>query len=300
MDAFLTLGKPGFLTRHVLWLYRVFRARGLAAAYFPAAFTAWRTAIAEHLPGAEAAPLLALYGNLVERQEEFSQQEGADRALEPMAAPELDALVAAFLAGDLPGADALIGTLQASGGDLEEFYLQILTPVLHEIGRRWEQARVSPAEEHIASALATRMMVRAYERLDARPEPGKRAVVCTAPREEHQIGAWMVSDLLELKGWDARLLGVDTAPGQLLEVLAAFRPQVLAISITLSFHLQEVAGLIATVRAHPGLEGLRIMVGGQAFHGDPSLFARLKADGYVADAHGAVLLAERWWAEAKP
>jgi methanogenic corrinoid protein MtbC1 len=213
---------------------------------------------------------------------------------------DLDLFVGVFLAGDFKTAERLTKEALGEQPKLEDFYLWILDPVMREIGRRWEQSQVSSAQEHIASALATRMMSVAYGRFDMEPMLGKRAVVCTGPHEQHQIGAWMVSDLLEVRGWDARLLGANPSQEGLLSLLDSFRPALLAISVTMPFYLREAAALLEAVRQHPGLEGLKIMVGGPAFAMDETLPAAIGADGYAADARSAALLAEEWWNQGLP
>ena len=107
----------------------------------------------------------------------------------------------------------------------------------------------------------------------------------------------MVSDLLEVRGWNARLLGANPSPEGLLSLLDDFRPAFLAVSVTMPFHLQDAAHLITTVRARPGLEDLKIMVGGPAFVMDDALPTAIGADGYAPDARSAALLAEEWWKE---
>jgi methanogenic corrinoid protein MtbC1 len=207
--------------------------------------------------------------------------------------------VGVFIEGDFKAAEQLIHEALGEHPDLEEFYLWILDPVMREIGRRWEHSQVSSAQEHVASALVTRMMSVAYSRIDRDPVLGKRVVACAGPHEQHQIGAWMVSDLLEARGWDARLLGADPSSEGLLRLLDEFRPVVLALSVTVPFHLRDAAQLIEAVRRRPGLEDLRIMVGGQAFAMDAGLAKAIGADGYAPDARSAALLAEGWWEEAQ-
>ena len=118
-----------------------------------------------------------------------------------------------------------------------------------------------------------------------------------SPNEHHQIGAWMISDLLEVRGWTTRFLGADTPTQALLEALDDFRPRVLALSVTMSFNLRNTADLIARVRQHSGRRAPRIMVGGRVFQETPGLALSIGADGEAADAAGACLLAEAWLEE---
>jgi len=295
------LGNYNLLQRIIPWVYRVYSARGFSLDYFPVELQAWADAIRRRIPQPLSAPILAVYGWMIGHHQDFIE---SSRLPDPEGpgltqAIPLDRLVDVFLDGDFRGAERLMKELLGEHPPLEECYLRILDPVMREIGRRWEKALVSSAQEHVASALATRIMSVSYARFDMEPVPGKRAVVCAGPHELHQIGAWMVSDLLEVRGWDARLLGADPSVDDLLSLLDEFRPAILALSVTMPFHLMDVARLIELVRGRPGQGGLRIMVGGPAFSMDEALPGAIGADGYAGDARSAALLAEAWWKEAR-
>jgi methanogenic corrinoid protein MtbC1 len=71
--------------------------------------------------------------------------------------------VDALVAGDLASAERLI---EDSGTDVRTLYLEVLQPALYEIGRRWEEAEISVAQEHLASATTQSLMARLAERFD--------------------------------------------------------------------------------------------------------------------------------------
>lgn len=302
MDNVFFLSNYKLLARVVPWVYRVYTARGFSLDYFPVELQAWMEAIRDRIPPLAARPILEVYSWMIQHHEAFAECRNALHSQPPGQGLEIDlnGLVDVFLEGDFKAAERLTMAALGEQHPLEHFYLWILDPAMKEIGQRWERSEISSAQEHIASALVTRMMSVAYAKLDKEPIRGKRAVVCAGPGEQHQIGAWMVSDLLELRGWDARLIGASPSPEGLLSLLDAFRPGILALSVTMPFYFRDVAQLIDTIRSHAELEGLRIMVGGQAFAQDPHLWTTLGADGFAPDARSAALLAEGWWEEDQP
>ncbi|MGD9316362.1 MAG: cobalamin-dependent protein, partial [Anaerolineae bacterium] len=79
----------------------------------------------------------------------------------------------------------------------------------------------------------------------------------------------------------------------ILEIIAEQKADLLGISATMTFHVRNVAALIARVRkAHtPG--GVTILVGGYPFNVAPDLWQELGADGHARDAEEAVGLANR-------
>ena len=300
MDNVFLLSNYTLLARIIPWVYRVYSARGFSVGYFPVELKAWMKAIQARISHPQSEPIMDVYSWMLTNHEMFVECARAPHSVGAVSQnPDinLDRFVDVFLKGDFKAADGLVKEALGDQPDLEEFYLWILDPVMREIGRRWERSLISSAQEHVASALATRMMSVAYSKFDMEPTLGKRAVVCAGPHEQHQIGAWMVSDLLEVRGWDARLLGANPSPDGLLSLLDQFRPAILAVSVTMPFHLRDAAQLIETVRARPGLQDLKIMVGGPAFAMDETLPTAIGADGYASDARSAALLAEEWWKE---
>jgi len=300
MDNVFFLGNYSLLANIIPWVYRVYSARGFALDYFPAELKAWTHAIQNRIPTPLSEPIIGVYAWMENNHQSFSNlARGQALAETPFQNLDIDLnrFVEVFLRGDFNTATRLVKEALGDKPDLEAFYLWILDPVMREIGRRWEHANISSAQEHVASALATRLMSVAYAKFDMAPTLGKRAVVCTGPQEQHQIGAWMVSDLLETRGWDVRLLGANPSAEGLLSLLNDFRPAILAISVTIPFHLQDTALLIESLRSHQALGDLKIMVGGSAFALDRALPSAVGADGYAPDARSAALLADEWWKE---
>ena len=211
---------------------------------------------------------------------------GEDAALEP--------LLGALLSGDRQECDRQARVLVGEPWDLERFYLVVIEPVMRHIGHLWETHRITAGQEHVASSLVTRMITSAYTRLEAGTRPDRRALVAVGPGEQHQIGAWMLADLLELQGWDTRFLGAGSTTQDLLDQVESFGPQILALSLTQPASIREGGELIRAVRALPSAAALRVMVGGRVFLQFPDLVATLGADGFAEDARGACRLAEDW------
>lgn len=296
MDNVFFLGNGRLLQSPIPWVYRAYGARGVAMDYFPAELRAWNEAIDQCIPGPEAGPLRAVYDWMLAQHGPMLALAASRAAVPDTAAPApLEAFVEALLRGDRSGAETLAGGFSGQPEQLERLYLDLLDPALQRIGLLWEQARISVVEEHIASSLATRMMSMAFARASTRPDPRKRCIICAGPDEQHQLGAWMISDLLELRGWSCRFPGADSPADAVLALVDSFRPRILALSLTMPFHLRSAADLIARLRQAISAVSLRIMVGGRVFQENPGLAAAIGADGEARDARGACLLAESWF-----
>ena len=171
----------------------------------------------------------------------------------------------------------------------------MLQPALYEIGRRWEEAEISIAQEHLATATTQSLMARLAERLGAEntARRGRTALVACAEGELHSLGVRMVADFLEADGWDVLFVGALSPVGALAEMAAERGVDVVALSASLSERLPEVR---AAVRALAALDPRPLIaVGGQAFAGDPAAALATGADLFANNAEALVqTLAERF------
>jgi MerR family transcriptional regulator, light-induced transcriptional regulator len=188
--------------------------------------------------------------------------------------------VDALVAGDLALAERLI---VGSGTDVRSLYLQVLQPALYEIGRRWEDAEISVAQEHLATATTQSLLARLAERLDGgAPRRDRRVLVACAEGELHSIGVRMVADFLEADGWDVLFVGALSPPTAVADLAAAQRVDVVALSAALAQRVPEIVRAVEALRA---LETVPVIaVGGQAFGGDGDVAMRTGADLYAPDA----------------
>jgi len=138
-------------------------------------------------------------------------------------------------------------------------------------------------------------MAAVYERFESADVSKGKAVVSATPNEQHETGARMVADLLELDGWQVTYLGANTPGGDILDCAVASEAALVALSASMPFNIDKVAELAAEVRNRKTTSPLKIMVGGIAFLGIPRLWESVGADGYAPDAISAVSLANQWW-----
>lgn len=181
-----------------------------------------------------------------------------------------------------------------SGISVNDIYLQIITPVMHELGRLWQLNKITIGQEHYCTALAQMAMSQLFPWIfDGRVKTKRLISTCVAG-ELHEIGARMVADLFEMKGWDTVFLGADVPVESVIDAIIQHDADILAISVTLGCHLGAVSEMIKWVRANPDCGKVKIMVGGAAFNVDSSLWQIMGADGWAEDAQVAIDLANQW------
>ena len=198
----------------------------------------------------------------------------------------------ALLSGERHAASLMIRQAVAEGTPVREIYLHIFQPVQYEIGRLWQINEISVAEEHYATAVTQLVMSQLYPEIFATERTGHTLVATCVGGELHEIGVRMVADFFEMAGWDTFYLGANTPSESIIHALKQRRAEVLAISVTLTSHIEQMAQLIQAVQRSDA-QDVTILVGGYPFNRAPQLWQKLDADGYGASADEAIAVAER-------
>ncbi|WP_205699425.1 B12-binding domain-containing protein [Conexibacter sp. SYSU D00693] len=202
----------------------------------------------------------------------------------------LEGYVDALLTPDPALARALVVDACSAGVPAQRLYLEVLAPAMEEVGRRWEQARISVAQEHLATQVTQTVLATLVGRLeedgDVAADRGT-AVVAGTPGELHALGLSMVRDFLEVDGWTVHCLGPDCPTGALVELVERQAPDVVALSTALPQHLLAAGAVFAALRRLPAPPLL--VAGGRAYAGDEARARAVGADLLAADPRALVL-----------
>lgn len=207
---------------------------------------------------------------------------------------------AGTLGGDArpPLGRLLAATEQLDGHELERLLRQavlrlgtattieeLLVPFAREIGARWHRNEMSPAHEHLASAVMERVLHWALEA--PRPAAGApRIVVATTQGERHELGLLMVAAVASGEDWRVIYLGSDLPTQTIIEATRQAQAQVLAISLVAATNGPTLAALrsirealgpdVALVVGGKGAEALQAKLAGAGIRVLPDL-AQLRA-----------------------
>ncbi len=214
----------------------------------------------------------------------------------PQTEPSLTTLreqyVAAQLAGNRREALRLLvdeGLLR--GVPLQVLHLEVIQLAQYEIGRLWQENIISVAQEHLATSISQLALAHLYRHLPRDPENGKVVMVSCVEGELHEMGPRMASDFLEMAGFDVRFLGASVPPEHLARMLREVRPDLLALSVTMTYHLPQLRE--AVKHAREAVPGVPIAVGGLAFRWAPVLEEDLGVSFFGRDARELVATACR-------
>ena len=181
----------------------------------------------------------------------------------------------AQLAGDRQEAIRLLldDGLRA-GLDVQTILVEVIQRSQREIGRLWQQNLISVADEHLATAVSQLAMARLFVEAPRRPRVGKLVTLACVEGELHDMGIRVAADVLEMEGFDVRLLGGNVPLDDLIARLRRERGDVLALSVTMTFNLPALRTAVPAVREAIGPD-LPILAGGHAFAWSPDAAAGL-------------------------
>jgi MerR family transcriptional regulator, light-induced transcriptional regulator len=189
------------------------------------------------------------------------------------------AYLAALLRGSRRDAQQVVLDALDAGAPLRDVYRHVFEPVQQEIGRLWQLNQISVAQEHFCTAATQHVMTQLYTRIFGGERRGKRAVAMCVGGELHEVGLRIITDLLELDGWQTWYLGASVPAAHAVQFCVEQRADVLLVSVTLPPHLAGVAEVVRLFRERPELANARVIVGGRAFHNAPGLWRTIGADG---------------------
>ena len=176
---------------------------------------------------------------------------------------------------------------------INHIYLDIIQPAMEEIGYLWQYRLINVADEHLATVITQYVMSGLYPFIFDTPKHGKKLVALALGDELHEIGIRMVADLFEYAGFQTTYLGANMPTSSIIDHALKYQPDLLAVSITLGNHLSKLTTLMDSLRNHPALRNLKVMIGGQAVAKIPDAVAIFKADGFAFDGQSAVKVGEQ-------
>jgi len=170
----------------------------------------------------------------------------------------------------------------------KDIYLHVFQPVQHEIGRLWQTNKITVAQEHYCTASTQLVMCQLYPYIFNTEKNGRVFIGVCVGNELHELGIRMVTDFFEMEGWDTYFLGANTPTGTVVQSAKERRADVVGVSTTMAYHLDEVRRLITALRNDHETAGAKILVGGYPFNADRELWRSVGADGFAGDAVQAV------------
>ena len=181
----------------------------------------------------------------------------------------------------------------ARGVSVDTIFVDLLAPAARHLGVMWEEDDA----DFVAVTMALWRLQEVVRELSARVpvrcgggDPTRRALFSVMPGEDHSFGTVLIEDVFRRAGWATELC-TQTDTSQLLARAAGIDYDLIGLTVTGDRHCQTVPSVINGLRSVSRNPDVSIMVGGRVFADDPSLAARLGADGTASDAATALEVA---------
>ena len=196
-------------------------------------------------------------------------------------------LMARLLAGDEPGAWSVLEAAMVAGAAPQAAVLDILAPVLREVGDKWESGELSVGDEHRVTSVALRLFGRLGPRFTRRGRARGTVVLAGAPGDPHALPLAILAAVLRGAGWSVVELGADTPVPDVVAAVEAVPngPRAVGLSMSVSRYADTVREAIHALRA--AAPSVTVLVGGPAIR-SAEMAEALDADGWAGDAPGAL------------
>jgi methanogenic corrinoid protein MtbC1 len=180
----------------------------------------------------------------------------------------------AQLAGDRREAVRLVVEegLANRGASIVELQSQVIGAAQDEIGRLWQMNLVTIAQEHMATAISHLTLAALFERARVSASVDKKVIIACVEGELHDLPARLVSDLLEIHGFDVRFLGASVPHEDLVAMVRDERPALIGLSVTMSFNLAALREAVSRLRV---VTDTPVFVGGHALAWSPGIAQEL-------------------------
>ncbi|MFP4065583.1 MAG: B12-binding domain-containing protein [Bacteroidales bacterium] len=192
-----------------------------------------------------------------------------------------DPYLAFVLEGNRSAASAYIRDLAAQGRGIREIYDTFIKPALYRVGELWETNRITVAEEHIATSITESIMNEFFYDIVSRERVARKVVLGCVENEFHQVGAKMVADIFEMKGWDTFFPGSNVPTNEMVRYIEKQEPDMVALSVSIYSHIPLLEKMLRLI--HHRFD-LPVIIGGQAFrYGGKELADKFPHPRYIED-----------------
>lgn len=175
-----------------------------------------------------------------------------------------------LIEGNKEYARNLIMNLYEEGLELEYIYFNILEKALKRIGGLWESGSIEIWQEHFISETTTDIMkeIKIKESKNVKSRFGNNShtiILLNSGSEFHNIGIKMISDILEIEGFNTIYLGSNVPVQSLINAIELKRPKFVAISTTIPYNIDSSINMINAIKSYFRNKAPKIIIGGLAF-----------------------------------
>jgi len=206
-------------------------------------------------------------------------------------------LLDSLLKGNSDDAVALARATLEDGASPAEFFERCITPVLVEVGNRFETLEIFLPEMMIAAEIVQAINDEVinpalkHDSTATRSEPQGKVLLATVQGDLHDIGKSMVGLLLKVNGFEVIDLGIDVAPATIVEEAEKQAVDVIGMSALLTTCLPFMKDTVDYLVETGMRDKYNVIIGGAAPTAD---FAeKIGADAFGNSAAEAVSICRK-------
>ena len=202
----------------------------------------------------------------------------------------IDALMILLLQHDASPSANYVKELFAQGVELEELYLNLLTPVARKLGEMWDNDEADFTQVTVALWRIKQLMYDLspmFQEYAEYKQQGKSVMLVPLPGSQHTLGLFMVSEFFARAGW--RVWGeLAATEADILRMAKTQWFDVVGLAASVREQFPDLKRMISEVRAASLNPHVGIMIGSPVFNQNPDLIDDLGADMVGIDAVDAL------------
>ena len=129
---------------------------------------------------------------------------------------------------DVPAIQRILQEAHQKFG-LERFLDEVVTPLLWEIGERWEKNRWNPFQESVSSTVIRDYLVGLRNQMHM-PADAPLLMGACLPGEVHDLPLCILLLKAQMRGYRVYLISSSPAPGSIEQLITYFKPQIVLLS----------------------------------------------------------------------
>lgn len=198
-----------------------------------------------------------------------------------------------LLAGDRAGCRSVLRSKLAEHSDPTAIYTELLWPAVERVEKLYRGDRINIAVEHMATRINRAIADQLQAHLPKSEPIGRKVLITCADGEPEELGAQMVADLFESRGWSVYFLGGGVPNDEILSLVGQLTPDLLLVFGTQPSGVPGVRRLVDLIREIGVNPTMNIMVSGGVFNRAEGLWKEVSADLVAKTAHQALELADK-------
>lgn len=288
----LLLKDSKILLNHLYWEYKTYHTQGVLYDFFITRVILWQESVKELIEeGKYLEPVFRWFITNHDTIVNYSER----REYNEIHDEEVNEFYTSLLQGNHKKcAQICKQKLNEKGGTLEDIYCNIIKPAMYRIGNEWEKGKITVAQEHLASAISTKVTTDVYANYEKQKKKKGKVVVATPAKENHALGALMVANAVEIAGYNVTYLSIKASEKEILEALKSEKPEVLCLSVSMANNILRARTLIKKIRAIDNLQEIKIIVGGYILTINPNISETLDCDMAILNIPDAILQIDNW------